>query len=60
MFLNKLNVDEIKTSSLCKHFILDGLNEILDYLGANIKTEHKEKILAIIHWYYREAFNAPY
>ena len=58
--MNKLNIDEIKTSSSFKDTITTALNAIVYYLGANIKNEHEQKIVYVLEWYSREEGNKPY
>ena len=60
LFLNKLNIDEIITSTLGESSLIYALEEILHYLGDNIKNEHKEKIVYVLEWYRREKYNKPY
>ena len=57
LFLNKLNIPEIISSTLGESTLIYALREILNYLGVNIKNEHKEKIIYVLEWYRRELYN---
>ena len=48
LFLNKLNIPEIISSTLGESTLIYALREILNYLGVNIKNEHKEKVIYVL------------